>query len=428
MNINYACGSDEHSMARRHFLGTMAAGAGAVVGGLGAFANPAIANQLERDQKRMIVIDLHGGLSQLESWDPKPGADTGGPFRAIPTTVPGMHISELLPHTAKQMHHLSLVRSINIHENDHGKGRYKMMTGYKKTPAGAYPELGAVVAKGLDDGASGLPGNIKIYPSASGRSADSAYLGPKYGSVLLDGGKAPANSERPSSISAEADARRNLLRQSANERFLSRRRTAYTDAYMQSYEQAAELMARREIFDLSKESKQDQERYGSHDFGRHCLLARRLAENGISFVQVRHSNYDTHNENFNFHFEQLGEFDKPFATLVSDLADRGMLESTLIVVLSEFGRTPRINERYGRDHWGKAWSICLGGAGIQPGAVIGATSKNGTEVSEREVDAGHLFHTYLRAVGLKSNRQFNIGGRKFPMADPATEPIRELLA
>ena len=122
MNINYACGTDEHTMARRSFLGTMAAGAGAVVGGLGAFANPGIADQLKRDQKRMIVIELHGGVSQLESWDPKPGTDTGGPFRAIPTSVPGIHISELLPHTAKQMHHLSLIRSINIHENDHGKG------------------------------------------------------------------------------------------------------------------------------------------------------------------------------------------------------------------------------------------------------------------------------------------------------------------
>jgi uncharacterized protein (DUF1501 family) len=156
-------------------------------------------------------------------------------------------------------------------------------------------------------------------------------------------------------------------------------------------------------------------------------MARRLAESGINYVKIRHSNYDTHNENFNFHFEQLGEFDKPFATLIADLADRGMMESTLVVVLSEFGRTPKINERYGRDHWGKAWSICLGGAGIQPGAIIGATNKNGTAVSEREVDAGHLFHTYLRALGLRSNRQFNIGGRKFPMADPAMEPIRELL-
>lgn len=428
MKCDYACGSDEHAMARRSFLGTMAAGTGAAMGGLGAFTSPAVAKELARDQKRMIVVDLHGGLSQLESWDPKPGTDTGGPFRAIPTSVPGIHISELLPHTAKQMHHLSLVRSINIKETDHSRGRHKMLTGYKKTPAGAYPELGAVVAKGLDDGSNSLPGHVKVYASGSGaRSADSAYLGPKYGSISIGGGKAPANSERPSSITDEADAQRNLLRQRANERFLNRRRTAQTDAYMQSYEQAAELMARREIFDLSKESKKDQERYGSHDFGRHCLMARRLAESGINYVKIRHSNYDTHNENFNFHFEQLGEFDKPFATLIADLADRGMMESTLVVVLSEFGRTPKINERYGRDHWGKAWSICLGGAGIQPGAIIGATNKNGTAVSEREVDAGHLFHTYLRALGLRSNRQFNIGGRKFPMADPAMEPIRELL-
>ena len=214
----------------------------------------------------------------------------------------------------------------------------------------------------------------------------------------------------------------------ANERFSLRRRTAQTDAYTQSYEQAEELMKRRDVFDLSKEPEADRKRYGSHDFGRHCLMARRLVEKGVTFVQVSHSNYDTHNENFNFHFEQLSEFDRPFATLVADLAARGMLDSTLIVVLSEFGRTPKINSRYGRDHWGKSWSICLGGAGIQRGAVVGKTNKNGTEVTDREVDAGHLFHTYLRAMGLRSDRSFNVGGRRFPVADPAFEPIKELLS
>ena len=179
----------------------------------------------------VVVVDLHGGLSQLESWDPKPGTDTGGPFRAIPTSVPGIHISELLPHTAKQMHHLSLVRSINIKETDHSRGRHKMLTGYKKTPAGTYPELGAVVAKGLDDGSNSLPGHVKVYASGSGaRSADSAYLGPKYGSTSIGGGKDPANSERPRSIKDVAEAQRNLLRQRPNERFLNRRRTAQTDA------------------------------------------------------------------------------------------------------------------------------------------------------------------------------------------------------
>ena len=186
-------------------------------------------------------------------------------------------------------------------------------------------------------------------------------------------------------------------------------------------------MEKRDVFDVSKEPAKDHDRYGKHDFGKHCLLARRLLENDVSFVQVTHSNYDTHNENFNFHLEQLGEFDRPFATLVADLEDRGLLDSTLVVVLSEFGRTPKINPRYGRDHWGTAWSICLGGAGIQRGAVIGKTNDQGTAVADREVDHGHLFHTYLQAVGLDSTDTFNVGGRPVPLADPAYKPIEELL-
>ena len=157
-------------------------------------------------------------------------------------------------------------------------------------------------------------------------------------------------------------------------------------------------------------------------------MARRLLENGIPFVQVSHSNYDTHNENFAFHYEQLGEFDRSFAALVGDLHDRGMLESTLVVVMSEFGRTPRINARYGRDHWGNAWSVCLGGAGIQPGAVVGKTNDNGTKVIDREVSHGDLFHTYLSAVGMDSTDSFQIDGRELPLADPAHSPISELLS
>jgi uncharacterized protein (DUF1501 family) len=186
-------------------------------------------------------------------------------------------------------------------------------------------------------------------------------------------------------------------------------------------------MKQRDVFDITKESQKDQERYGAHDFGRHSLLARRLVESGVTYVRVTHSNYDTHCENFNFHFEQVGEFDGPFATLVTDLAERGLLEHTLIVVLSEFGRTPTINANYGRDHWGTAWSVCLGGAGIHRGAVIGETNENGTAVKSRQVDGGHLFHTYLSALGLKSTGHFTVAGQKMPMADPAFEPIDELL-
>ncbi|MBI2480107.1 MAG: DUF1501 domain-containing protein [Planctomycetia bacterium] len=417
MKCTYACGTDEHILARRQFLGGVAAGVGAVVGGLGVLARPASATQLTQDQKRVVVVNMAGGLSQLESWDPKPGTDTGGPFRAIPTAVPGMHISELLPETAKQMKHLSLVRSINTKENDHGKGGYAMFTGRRQTPAADYPRLGAAAAKALAPAASSLPGHIVITPGGSGgRGSDSAYLGPKYSSISLGDGKPPQNLARQA------------FRRQVNDRFALRRRTAMTDAYTANYEQALELMKQREIFDITKEPPQDHDRYGKHDFGRHCLLARRLLESGITFVQVTHSNYDTHNENFNFHIEQVGEFDSPFATLVADLADRGMLESTLIVVLSEFGRTPNINQNYGRDHWGTAWSICLGGAKIQAGAVIGKTNENGTAVADREVDHRHLFHTYMQAVGVDSSGSFDVDGREMPIADPAASPIGELLA
>jgi hypothetical protein len=413
-------------MARRTFLSGLAAGS--VVGGLGALVQPALANPLAKAQQRVIVINMHGGLSQLESWDPKPGTDTGGPFRAINTSVPGLQISELLPETAKIMHHLAVVRSINTAENDHGKGIYMMVTGRKQTPGAAFPEIGAVAAKALSPDNSALPGHIRITPGGGGgRGNDSAYLGPKYASIALDNGKAPENSSRQANVTEQADQERQAFRRKADDHFMSRRRTAMTDAYTSNYEQAQLLMQQNHVFDLSKEPEQDHARYGKHDFGRHCLLARRLIENNVSFVQVSHSNYDTHNENFNFHFEQVGEFDRPFATLVNDLADRGLLKSTLIVVLSEFGRTPSINQYYGRDHWGNAWSVVLGGGRIQPGAVYGKTNANGTAVADLQVDHARLFHTYLQAVGVDSTQSFDIAGRQLPIADPASGPIKELL-
>lgn len=427
MRCTYACQSAEHVLARRSFLGGVAASAGALAG-LGALARPAVADQLAKEQKRVLVVNMHGGLSQLESWDPKPGTNTGGPFRAIPTSVPGVHICELLPHTAQQMHRLAIVRSVNTAEGDHGKGAYMMLTGRRQTPGASFPEIGAVVARAVTPDHAALPGHIRITAGGGGgRSNDSAYLGPKYASVVLGNGKPLANSARPANVTAEADDGRQAFRRKANDYFSMKRRTAMTDAYTSNYEQALQLMEKAEVFDVAKESEKDHDRYGKHDFGRHCLLARRLLESGITFVQVSHSNYDTHNENFNFHIEQLGEFDRTFATLVADLADRGMLQSTLIVVLSEFGRTPNINQYYGRDHWGNAWSVLLGGARIHPGAVIGKTNDNGTAVADRQVDHAHLFHTYLQAVGVDSTGTFDVGGRPTPIADPASASIKELL-
>jgi hypothetical protein len=297
-------------------------------------------------------------------------------------------------------------------------------------PAAEYPHLGAVAAKALTGDTHPLPGHIHVASGGGGsRADDAAYLGPKYGSISVGvEGKGLRNSDLPGSLQPEQDKRRQHLRRELNDHFLQRRRTAEMDAYTQSYEQALQLMERRDIFDISKESTSMLDLYGNHELGKQCLLARRLLENDITFVQVSHSNYDTHNENFNFHLEQLGEFDQSFAALIQDLAERGMLESTLVVVMSEFGRTPHINQYYGRDHWGQSWSIALAGCGIQPGAVIGKTNELGTEVVDHQVDHRHLFHTYLRAVGLDSTGEFHVGGRDMPMADPAAHAIEELLA
>ncbi len=427
MKCQYSCQTGEHQIARRSFLGGMA-GLGSVAG-LSAFAQPAVAAQMANQQKRMLVIFLAGGLSQLESWDPKPGTDTGGPFRAIPTSVTGVHISELLPHTAKQMHRMALVRGINTKENNHGKGKYAMTTGRKESPASDYPHIGSVAAKLLTPTYNPLPGFIRISPKGGGvNRKDAAYLGPRYGSVTLGDGNPPQNTQRADNLTEQGDARRSEFRKFVSDRFAQRRRTAETAAYLQSFERAAQLMERREVFDVTKEPKQDLQRYGTHDFGRHCLLARRLLEHDATFVQVTHTNYDTHNENFNFHIEQLGEFDKTFATLLDDLAARGLLEHTLVVVMSEFGRTPRINQNFGRDHWGTAWSVAMAGCGLQHGAVVGKTNDNGTKVVEREVDHGHLFHTYLEALGVSSTSEFMINGRPIPVADPSRSPMKDLLA
>ncbi len=429
MRCDYACQSHEHRLDRRGFLGGLAATSlGAF--GLGALAQPSMARELRRQHKRVCVIFLNGGVSQLETWDPKPATDTGGPFQAIPTSVPGIHISELLPYTARQMHHLSLVRSINTRENNHTKGRIYMETGRKEDPTTPYPHLGAVMAKLLGHAEQALPGYLHITPIGSGgfNQSDATFLGPRFASVSLADGKAPANLTPPKDLAADLDTDREQLRRKLNAAFARSRRNAQTEAYTESYDQAAKFIQQSQVLDLDKEPMTVRDRYGSHPFGRHCLLARRLLEADAPFVKVTHTNYDTHHENFDFHIEQLGEFDRSFATLIEELADRGLLESTLVIVMSEFGRTPRINDRYGRDHWGTAWSIALGGCGIQPGSVFGKTNANGTAVADQEVHAGHLFHTYLQAMGLDSQKSHYPDQRPIPMADPDAFAIEELLA
>lgn len=433
MRCHYACQTEAHELSRRRFLGGIAAGVGAAsTFGFSRFVRPAAAMRLAAQQKQVLVVWLAGGLSQLESWDPKPHTETGGPFRAIETSVPGIWISELLPKTARLMHHLALVRGLDTSaatQNDHGKGDYLMHTGRTQMPGQVYPRLGSVMARYLGSETDALPGYIHITPGGGGVGRnEAAFLGPRYAPLYLGSGSAPSNTQRPAGLTMESDEARHALRARVNDRFARRRRTAETEAYTTTYEQARQLMEKTNVFDVSKEPAADHARYGTHDFGRHCLLARRLLESGVTFVQVTHSNYDTHNENFTFHLEQLGEFDQGFSNLIEDMAARGLLQHTLVVVMSEFGRTPGINYLYGRDHWDAAWSVALAGCGIRAGQAFGKTNEKGTEVVDQKVGGGHLFHTYLRAVGLDPSFDFEEDGRPIQLADPSAKVIRELLA
>src|SRR3954451_23436612 len=214
----YSCGSAEHLLSRRSFLGGVTAGALGTLG-FGAMVHPATAREIARKEKRVLVIWLSGGVSQLETWDPKPGTTTGGPFQTIETSVTGTHICELLPNTAKLMHKMALVRGINTAEDDHGKGYVIMNTGRRPEPNMTYPHLGSVCARLLGDDSNPLPGYIHVTPRGNGgvNAADAAFLGPRFASVALDDGKAPPNIDRPSDLSAEADKARQEMRLKASE-------------------------------------------------------------------------------------------------------------------------------------------------------------------------------------------------------------------
>lgn len=418
-----ACNLSDHMVSRRSML---AAALGVM--GTGIPGQPLLADGSKVSRKRLLVLFLSGGASQFETWDPKPGTKTGGPFRAISTSLPGVQIGELLPHTAGIMHRLAVVRSVNTRIADHFFGHYALQSG-RRVPG--YPVLGSAAARLLEQPGDVLPGYVALRrdgPKAFTDVGDAGFLGPKYEAVKIINGQPPANLVRPEAVNESTELARDAVRRRSDERFLRGREARSINAYGNSFEQAAVLMKRRDIFDLDKEPARDRERYGNHDFGQHCLLARRLLENGINCVKVVHHDWDAHEENFHWHQQRCSEFDATFTTLIEDFADRGLLEDTLIVVTGEMGRTPRINNRAGRDHWGNAWSVAMAGCGIQQGVVHGKTNADGTSVVDGEVDLGHLFHTWLTALGLDPTGHYEAGGGENQIGTPAASAIQELLS
>jgi hypothetical protein len=425
MPFDHLCTPSDHQLSRRQWLG---AAAGSVLGA-GALATPVVADQMKKKEKQVLFIWLDGGMSQLESWDPKPNSPFGGPFRPIQTSVPGVQVCELLPRSARLMHKLTVVRSLSTKDNSHSAGVDRIQRGDPKPRGVTYPFFGSAVVKLLGPGSSGLPPYVWVKPMSGGFVAkDAGFLGPKYGALAFGDGKPPEGLLRHESLSAADDLARNALRQSADKRYSAQRRKATTEANTYVYDMAAELAKRADIFDARTYSPKDVERYGPSEIGRHMLVARRFLEAGVRFVKVNSYGWDSHGDNFNQCASSIPKFDQAFAAMIEDLADRGMLENVLVIQIAEFGRTPRINGHLGRDHWPEAWSFAMAGCGVKPG-VIGKTNDKGYEVATEPYDIGAVFHTWFHALGINSLEvEYDNAGQPLPIAHEEMKPIKEALA
>jgi uncharacterized protein (DUF1501 family) len=448
------------SLSRRDWFRLMTAGVvgTSLSGWMEALADQTAANPQRR--RSCILLWMNGGPSQMDTFDLKPGHANGGPIREIATSVPGIRISEHLPRVARQMEHLAIVRSMSSREADHGRATYQMRTGHVPGGPVQYPTLGSLVARELEQAGAELPSFVSISPYRffSPAAYGPGFLGPQYAPLVVGENQQalfniPGQQQRdnydetlrvqdldaPTGVGARrAAARVRLLDEMEND-FQQQRDALAVRSHRSAYQRAVTLMrsAATRAFDLDEEPASLRDRYGRNLFGQGCLLARRLIERGVPFVEVSLATvgnltlgWDTHLNNFDA-VRRLSEvLDPAWATLMQDLRSRGMLESTLIVWMGEFGRTPRINDNSGRDHWANAWSTVLGGGGIRGGQAYGSTSDDGTGIKTgRAIGVADFIATIAAALGIDGTRQLmsNVG-RPIRLVEPTATPIREVLA
>jgi uncharacterized protein (DUF1501 family) len=420
--------------SRRSLLQAAAVGTGALAADMTALEvlkSPLVANELKRGDKRVILLWLAGGASQLETFDPKPGRPTGGPFRAIPTAEPGIHICELLPRIAQRIKHTAIIRSLDTKIADHGQAARLMQIGRRDEPALRYPDLGAMLARELGQADSRVPDYVNFYTATEGRSSGTSqagFLGARYNAMFLTDQNTPQNLHRLEEINELDHRERADLRNLLTARFTRGRESASLASHNEAYARVRGLMASEKLFDISSEPQHIRDLYGPTLFGEQALIARRLVEAGVPFVKVSRAWWDSHGQNFETHLELVTELDHVMSALIDDLAARGLLEHTLIVTLSEFGRTPQINASLGRDHFASAWSMTLTGCGIRGGTVYGASDDDGRTVKDGKVGAQEVFATIFQAIGLDHQKQYEVGTRPVALTDIGTKPIREVLA
>jgi hypothetical protein len=418
---------------------------------------PALAEEAAAKPERRrscILLWMSGGPSQMDTFDLKPGHDNGGPYKAIDTSVEGIQISEHLPKLAAQMEHCAIIRSMTTKEGDHTRATYLLRTGYLPQGPVQYPTLGSVLSHELGDEDAELPNFVSIAPYRflSPAAFSPGFLGPKYAPLIVgDGnpnrgrnndyeqGLKVKNLAPPASVSNEqTDARLALLGE-LEEDFAAHRPGVPPSSHRAAYLQAVRMMRSEAVkaFELSQEPDALRDAYGRNQFGQGCLLARRLIERGVPFVEVSLNGinggagpgWDTHQNNFEEVEKLSGVLDPAWATLIEDLKTRGLLETTLIIWMGEFGRTPQINNMKGRDHFPVAWSTVLCGGGIRGGQVVGKSSDDGMTVAERPVAVSDLLATACLALGVDPMTQNTSNvGRPIRIADPGAKPIKEIVA
>ncbi len=431
------CGSPEHTFHRRMILqGVPAAGLAATSSFAGLFSVPALAEQTRKQGKKCILLWLCGAPSQFETWDPKPGTPTSGPFAAIPTSLPGIHISQLMPQCAGIMNKLGVIRSMKTEPSEHFQGIDVLTRGEKPRPPFTRPILGSVIAEQLGQLDSPVPQFVLLDPCPEGNEFKAfkagnwaGWLGAEYGPVRAGGEYSIPNLLKPETISQLDHQDREGLRSFLSRKFANDQRSDAAAGYNAAFNRVQGLMSCAPLFDLDKLPEADRRRYGGGAFSQHALQARHLIENGSTFVMVANGMpWDNHVYQHEMHQMLVPELDNVIFQLVNDLEERGLLEDTLVIAMGEFGRTPWLNEARGRDHYPNAWSMMMAGGGIKGGVVYGSTDPLGIDVAEKHVDQRQLFATIFTALGIDPHQQYDIPDLPaFFHVEQSAEPIRELL-
>jgi hypothetical protein len=361
--------------------------------------------------KNVINIFLPGGIAAQEYLDPKPLAPSEyrGPFGSIKTNVSGIEIGEKFQNLAKVADKFSIIRSTTHGEAAHERGVHSMMTGYKPSPALVYPSMGSVVSVELGS-RNKLPAYVSV-PSAL-ENGGSGYLSSKYSPFSL-GSDPSSPSFKVRDLNSDVDGqrfnRRKSILETVDSKFKNETDSENVSAIDSFYSQAYDLISSesaKNAFDITKEDQKTKEMYGLTTAGQRLLISRRLVESGVRFLTVSYGGWDMHDNIKNGFETQAPQFDQALAALLSDLSDRGLLDETLVIVTSEFGRTPKINKTSGRDHWPRVFSTLIAGGGINNGQVYGASDSLGAEVEENPVSPADLSATIFTLLGIDTEKQF----------------------